>query len=62
MPKSSGGGTGGQPAKDALGNDITSASWLKSHKPNTRELTQGLKVGVARGARGRPPPLAMRAL
>lgn len=43
VPVSSGGGGGGQAAKDALGNDVKSAEWLKTHKPNTRELTQGLK-------------------
>jgi len=41
--RSSGGGTGGQAAKDALGNDVTENAWLKTHPANTRELTQGLK-------------------
>ena len=41
---SKGGGSGGTVAKDALGNDVIAAEWLKNHGPNDRTLTQGLKV------------------
>lgn len=41
---SAGGGGGGQAAKDALGNDIKSKTWLKTHLANDRSLAQGLKV------------------
>lgn len=45
MPlRSSGGGAGGQAAKDALGNDVKESAWLATHKAGARELTQGLKV------------------
>lgn len=44
LPRSSGGGAGGQAAKDALGNDVTQAEWLKTHKPGDHSLVQGLKV------------------
>lgn len=40
----SGGGGGGTNAKDALGNDVVAAEWLKTHGPGDRTLTQGLKV------------------
>ena len=40
---SAGGGGAGQPAKDANGNDIKKASWLKTHLPGDYSLTQGLK-------------------
>lgn len=43
VPASSGGDGGGQVAKDALGNDISKASWLKTHKNGDRSLAQGLK-------------------
>jgi cytochrome b6-f complex iron-sulfur subunit len=43
VPKSSGGGSGGQAAKDALGNDVKTASWLATHSKGDRSLTQGLK-------------------
>eukprot|EP01026_Neomeris_dumetosa_P046102 TRINITY_DN3919_c0_g2_i1.p2 TRINITY_DN3919_c0_g2~~TRINITY_DN3919_c0_g2_i1.p2 ORF type:complete len:216 (+),score=30.28 TRINITY_DN3919_c0_g2_i1:92-739(+) len=43
VPKSSGGGAGGQTAKDALGNDIKQSEWVKTHKPGDRSLAQGLK-------------------
>jgi len=43
VPPSSGGGSGGQAAKDALGNDVKAAAWLKTHQPGDRSLTQGLK-------------------
>ncbi|PRQ55970.1 putative plastoquinol--plastocyanin reductase [Rosa chinensis] len=41
---SSGVGTGGQVTKDALGNDVIAAEWLKTHGPGDRTFTQGLKV------------------
>lgn len=31
-------------AKDAIGNDVIAAEWLKNHGPGDRTLTQGLKV------------------
>ncbi|CAA7401802.1 unnamed protein product [Spirodela intermedia] len=42
-PPGSGGGGGGTVAKDALGNDVLASEWLKTHGPNDRTLTQGLK-------------------
>ncbi|XP_068335715.1 cytochrome b6-f complex iron-sulfur subunit, chloroplastic-like [Pyrus communis] len=42
-PPGSGAGAGGQVAKDALGNDVLAAEWLKTHGPGDRTLTQGLK-------------------
>lgn len=41
---SSGGGSTGTPAKDALGNDVVAEEWLKNHGPGDRTLTQGLRV------------------
>jgi len=43
VPKSSGGGAGGQAAKDALGNDVKVAKWVETHKKGDYSLTQGLK-------------------
>ena len=43
VPKSAGGGAGGQTAKDALGNDIKESEWVKTHQPGDRSLAQGLK-------------------
>jgi len=43
VPPGTGGGSGGTVAKDALGNDITVASWKASHLGDSRELVQGLK-------------------
>eukprot|EP00250_Pteridium_aquilinum_P003083 c13414_g2_i1 orf=1-510(-) len=43
VPPSSGGDGAGLVAKDALGNDIVGAAWLKSHPPGDRTLSQGLK-------------------
>ena len=43
VPPSSGGGSGGVVAKDALGNDVTVAAWKASHNTGARELVQGLK-------------------
>ena len=43
VPPGSGGGSGGVPAKDALGNDIIAKEWLETHPANDRSLSQGLK-------------------
>jgi len=43
IPPSGGGGGGGLVAKDALGDDVTKAGWLKTHQPGDRQLVQGLK-------------------
>jgi len=43
VPAKSGGGGGGIAAKDALGNDVVIADWLKTHLPGDRSLVQGLK-------------------
>eukprot|EP00968_Pinguiococcus_pyrenoidosus_P006570 scaffold438_cov250-Pinguiococcus_pyrenoidosus.AAC.36 len=43
VPAGSGGGGAGVVAKDALGNDVTTAGWLATHNAGARELVQGLK-------------------
>ena len=43
VPPSSGGGGSGQAAKDAAGNDIKQAAWVKDHLPGDYTLSQGLK-------------------
>ena len=43
FPPGTGGGTGGIPAKDALGNDILAKEYLASKPVNDRSLAQGLK-------------------
>jgi cytochrome b6-f complex iron-sulfur subunit len=43
VPASSGGGGSGSIAKDALGNDVTTAGWKDTHQASARELVQGLK-------------------
>eukprot|EP00227_Mantoniella_beaufortii_P004040 CAMPEP_0197614754 /NCGR_PEP_ID=MMETSP1326-20131121/59684_1 /TAXON_ID=1155430 /ORGANISM="Genus nov. species nov., Strain RCC2288" /LENGTH=222 /DNA_ID=CAMNT_0043183631 /DNA_START=76 /DNA_END=744 /DNA_ORIENTATION=- len=43
VPPSAGGGGAGQAAKDANGNEIKKGSWLKTHLPGDRTLSQGLK-------------------
>ncbi|KAL7218155.1 hypothetical protein ACSBR2_011434 [Camellia fascicularis] len=43
VPPGSGGAGDGTVAKDALGNDVIAAAWLKTHGPGDRTLTQGLK-------------------
>ncbi|MBD1860377.1 MULTISPECIES: cytochrome b6-f complex iron-sulfur subunit [Trichocoleus] len=43
IPPSSGSGSGGVTAKDALGNDILVSDFLASHKTGERSLAQGLK-------------------
>ena len=51
-----GGGSGGQVAKDALGNDVKTNSWLATHAKGDHSLVQGLKVrpGALIGARDGP--------
>ncbi|CAL5390649.1 unnamed protein product [Camellia sinensis] len=44
VPPGSGGAGEGTVAKDALGNDVIAAEWLKTHGPGDRTLTQGLKT------------------
>lgn len=44
VPPSAGGGGGGLTAKDALGDDVTTAGWAKAHPFPERSLVQGLKV------------------
>jgi cytochrome b6-f complex iron-sulfur subunit len=43
VPPSAGGGGAGQAAKDALGNEVKQAGWLKTHLPGDYTLSQGLK-------------------
>lgn len=43
VPPGSGGGTGGTPAKDALGNEILLKEYLAAKKPGDHSLAQGLK-------------------
>jgi len=43
VPPGSGGGTGGVPAKDALGNDIMYQTYLTEKPAGDRSLAQGLK-------------------
>lgn len=43
VPPSSGGGSGGIPAKDAAGNDVKAAAYLKTHPAGDVNLVQGLK-------------------
>ena len=43
VPPSSGGGSGGLTAKDALGNDIKVTEFLSTHQVGERVLAQGLK-------------------
>ena len=43
VPKSAGGGAGGQAARDAAGNEVKLSAWLKEHKSGDRTLVQGLK-------------------
>ncbi|XP_022749076.1 cytochrome b6-f complex iron-sulfur subunit, chloroplastic-like [Durio zibethinus] len=44
VPSGGRGAGGGTIAKDAIGNDVIAAEWLKTHGPRDRTLTQGLKV------------------
>ncbi|GAB4818552.1 hypothetical protein N2152v2_005598 [Parachlorella kessleri] len=43
VPPKSGGGGSGEVAKDALGNDVKATTWLATHQPGDRSLSQGLK-------------------
>jgi len=43
VPPGSGGGSGGVPAKDALGNELFAKAYLETHAVNDRSLAQGLK-------------------
>jgi cytochrome b6-f complex iron-sulfur subunit len=43
VPKGSGGGSGGQAARDAAGNEVKVSSWTQTHKAGDRSLVQGLK-------------------
>lgn len=43
VPRKAGGAGGGVVAKDALGNDVKKADYLKSHPAGSRQLVQGLK-------------------
>lgn len=43
VPPGSGGGSGGTPAKDALGNELIEKEYLASKKPGDHSLAQGLK-------------------
>jgi cytochrome b6-f complex iron-sulfur subunit len=43
VPPGSGGGAGGSPAKDALGNDLFAQAYLAEKPANDRSLAQGLK-------------------
>eukprot|EP00802_Teleaulax_amphioxeia_P018506 Tamp_18699.p1 GENE.Tamp_18699~~Tamp_18699.p1 ORF type:complete len:256 (+),score=40.43 Tamp_18699:191-958(+) len=42
-PAKAGGGGGGLVARDALGNEVKEADWLKANGPGARKLVQGLK-------------------
>ena len=44
VPPGGGGSGGGVVAKDAIGNEVTSESWLATHTAGSRELTEGIKV------------------
>jgi len=43
VPPGAGGGSGGTPAKDALGNELIEKDYLASKKPGDHSLAQGLK-------------------
>ena len=43
FPPGAGGGSGGVPAKDALGNDILAKEYLSAKPAGDRSLAQGLK-------------------
>lgn len=40
VPKSSGGAGAGLVARDALGNEVTTAGWISTHLPGDRSLVQ----------------------
>lgn len=55
-PAKAGGGGGGTIAKDALGNDVKVADWIKANPAGSRKLVQGLKVSLVwRGSPGDAP-------
>jgi len=43
FPPGAGGGDGGTPAKDALGNELIQSAYLETHKAGDHSLAQGLK-------------------
>ena len=43
IPRTSGGGSGGLPAKTKAGDDVKLNEWTASHKPGDHSLVQGLK-------------------
>ncbi|CAM9962179.1 unnamed protein product [Pylaiella littoralis] len=43
VPPGGGGGGGGVIAKDAIGNEVTTESWLATHSAGSRELAEGIK-------------------
>mmetsp|Transcript_12861 Transcript_12861/g.26060 ORF Transcript_12861/g.26060 Transcript_12861/m.26060 type:complete len:234 (-) Transcript_12861:129-830(-) len=43
IPQTGGGGGGGTLCGDENGNPIVLADWVKNHKPNDRELVQGIR-------------------
>ncbi|CAM9635589.1 unnamed protein product [Discosporangium mesarthrocarpum] len=43
VPPGGGGSSGGVVAKDAVGNEVTSAGWVATHLPGSRELAEGIK-------------------
>lgn len=45
VPPGAGGSGGGVIAKDAIGSEVTTESWLATHGPGSRELAEGIKVG-----------------
>ena len=45
VPPGAGGSGGGVTAKDAIGNEVTTESWLATHGVGSRELAEGIKVG-----------------
>lgn len=46
VPPGAGGGGGGVIAKDAIGSEVTTESWLATHTAGSRELAEGIKVGL----------------
>lgn len=44
VPPGSGDSSGGVVAHDAIGNDVTTSSWLATHAAGSRELAEGIKV------------------
>ncbi|CAN0418582.1 unnamed protein product [Laminaria digitata] len=44
VPPGGGGSGGGVIAKDAIGSEVTTESWLATHGVGSRELAEGIKV------------------